>query len=272
MHAFKTVIVTALAAAVLGSAPSFAQAQAPAKSAARPARIAGQPNFNGVWQAVGTAHWNLEAHSAQAIKSAYQLGSLAAIPAGQSVIDGDGKIPYLPAALAKRDENRAGWPATDPEVKCYLPGIPRATYLPYPFQIIQGGGNILFAYEYDSANRVVYMSNHQEPPIDTWMGWSNGHWDGDTLVVETSGNNDSTWFDRAGNYHSSALKVTERFTLEGDNLIRYSATIEDPQVFSRPWTISLPLYRRMEPNVQILEFKCVPFVEELLYKDLELPK
>jgi hypothetical protein len=123
--------------------------------------------------------------------------------------------------------------------------------MPYPFQIVQGGGNILFAYEYDSANRVVQMSDHQEAPIDTWMGWSNGHWDGDTLVVETTGNNDSTWFDRAGNHHSNALKVTERFALEGENLIRYSATIE-------------------EPNVEILEFKCVPFVEELLYKDLEL--
>jgi hypothetical protein len=272
MHALKTAVLTAFAAAAaLGATHAFAQAQAPAKAAAaRPARIAGQPNLNGVWQAIGTAHWNLEAHSAEAIKGSWQLGSLAAIPAGQSVIDGDGKIPYLPEALAKRDENRAGWPKSDPEVKCYLPGIPRATYMPYPFQIIQGGGNILFAYEYDSANRVVYLSNPQEAPIDTWMGWSNGHWDGDTLVVETTGNNDSTWFDRAGNYHSNALKVTERFMLEGDNLIRYAATIEDPQVFSRPWTITVPLYRRMEPNVEILEFKCVPFVEELLYKDLEL--
>jgi hypothetical protein len=271
MHALKIAIVAAFAAtAALGATQTFAQPQA--RAAARPARIAGQPNLNGVWQAIGTAHWNLEAHSAEKIKEGWQLGSLAAIPAGQSVVDGDGKIPYLPEALAKRDENRADWVARDPEVKCYLPGIPRATYMPYPFQIIQGGGNILFAYEYASANRVVYMSNHQEAPIDTWMGWSNGRWDGDTLVVETTGNNDSTWFDRAGNHHSNALKVTERFALEGDNLLRYSATIEDPQVFSRPWTISMPLYRRMEPNVEILEFKCVPFVEELLYKDLELPK
>jgi hypothetical protein len=269
MHAYKTAFAAFAAAATLCAASSFAQAQTPG-SQARPARIAGQPNLNGIWQAVGTAHWNLEAHSAEAIKTGWQLGSLAAIPAGQSVVDGDGKIPYLPEALAKRDENRANWLEKDPEVKCYLPGIPRATYMPFPFQIVQGGGNILFAYEYDSANRVVYMSNHQEAPIDTWMGWSNGRWEGDTLVVETTGNNDSTWFDRAGNHHSNALKVTERFTLEGENLIRYTATIEDSQVFSRPWTISLPLYRRMDPNVEILEFKCVPFVEELLYKDLEL--
>jgi len=265
-----TIVLGLAAAAALCASPSFAQNQGAAAKQARPARIAGQPNMNGVWQAMGTAYWNLEAHSAEKIPGFYKLGSLAAIPAGQSVVDGDGKIPYLPAALAQRDQNRAGWPTNDPETKCYLPGIPRAMYMPFPFQIIQGGGNILFAHEYDSANRVVYMSNHQEPPVDTWMGWSNGRWEGDTLVIETTGNNDSTWFDRAGNYHSAALKATEHLTMEGENLIRYSATIEDPNVFSRPWTISMPLYRHMEPNAQIFEFKCVPFVEELLYKDLEL--
>jgi hypothetical protein len=238
----------------------------------RPARIAGEPNLNGIWQAVNTANWNLEAHSAQAIEIAWQLGALGAIPAGQSVVDGDGKIPYLPAALAQRDANRAGWPSADPETKCYLPGIPRATYMPYPFQIIQGGGDILFVYEYASANREVFMSNHQQPPVDTWMGWSNGHWEGDTLVIETNGFNGMTWLDRAGNYLSSAMKVTERFTLAGENHLQYQATIEDPNVYSRPWTISMPLYRRIEPNAQLLEFKCVPFVEELLYKDLELPE
>ena len=255
----------ALAAVAALAAPSFAQSQAAGKPAARPARIAGQPNLNGVWQAVNTADWNLEAHSAQKIEGFYRLGSLAAIPAGQSVVDGDGKIPYKPDALVKRNENRAKWPGSDPEVKCYLPGIPRATYMPYPFQIVQGGGDILFAYEYDSANREVYMSNHQEPPVDTWMGWSNGHWEGDTLVIETTGFNDMTWLDRAGNYHSGSMKVTERLTLEGENTIRYSATIDDPEVFSRPWTISMPLYRRLEKNAQLMDFKCVEFVEELLY-------
>jgi hypothetical protein len=172
----------------------------------------------------------------------------------------------------KRDQLRKSWPEADPETKCYLPGIPRATYMPFPFHIIQGGGgtDILFAYEYTSANRVVFMSNHQEPPVDTWMGWSNGDWDGDTLVVETTGFNDSTWLDRAGNRHSSALKVTERFTLMDADHIQYEATLEDPNVYSEPWTISMPLYRHVEPNAQILEFKCVPFVEDLLYHALEL--
>jgi hypothetical protein len=149
-----------------------------------------------------------------------------------------------------------------------MPGIPRATYMPFPFRIVQGDGDILFVYEFASANRIVHMANHQEPPVDSWMGWSNGRWDGDTLVIEVTGNNDQTWFDRAGNHHSAALKVTERYTLMDENHLQYEAMIEDPQTFSRPWTISMPLYKRIEPNAQLLEFKCVEFSEELLYGDL----
>ena len=237
------------------------------QSTAPPARIGGHPNLNGVWQAVNTAYWNLEDHSAQGLSAFWQLGAILAIPAGQSVIEG-GTIPYLPEALAKRDENRAGWPKSDPEAKCYMPGIPRATYMPYPFRIVQGDRDILFVYEFASANRIVHMSNHQESPVDSWMGWSNGRWEGDTLVIEVTGNNDQTWFDRAGNHHSIALKVTERYTLMGENHLQYEATIEDPETFSRPWKISMPLYKRIEPNVQLLEFKCVEFSEELLYGDL----
>ena len=265
--------VLVAAGAALASLPAAAQQDMP-KTAARAPRVGGEPNFNGVWQAMNTANWNLEAHSAEQIKGFWQLGSLAAIPAGQSVITSpaNGKIPYLPEALAKRDENRKGWPEADPETKCYLPGIPRAMYMPFPFHIVQSGdGNdILFAYEYTSANRVVFMSDHQEPPVDTWMGWSNGHWEDDTLVIETTGFNDSTWLDRAGNFHSAALKVTERLTLTDADHMQYEATLEDPDVYSEPWTISMPLYRHVEPSAQILEFKCVPFAEDLLYHDLEL--
>ena len=192
--------------------------------------------------------------------------ALYAVPAGQSVIEG-GTIPYLPAALKQREENMKGWPKSDPEAKCYMPGIPRATYMPYPFQIVQGQRDILFVYEYASSNRIVHMSNHTEAPVDSWMGWSNGKWDGDALVIEVNGFNDQTWFDRAGNHHTEALKVTERYTLNGDNHLNYEARIEDPKTFSRPWTIRMPLYRRLEPNVQLLEFKCVAFSEELLDGD-----
>ncbi len=258
--------LTALAALAAGWSTSSAAADQPGGAAT----IGNEPNFNGIWQAMNTADWNLEAHSAEALKGFWQLGSLAAIPPGQSVVEG-GTIPYLPEALAKRNENRGNWPKADPETLCYLPGIPRATYMPYPFQIVQpgNGGNILFVYEYNSTNRIVFMSNHQEPPVDTWMGWSNGHWEGDTLVIETTGFNDKTWLDRSGNYHSPALKVTERISKIDNDHLQYEATLEDPMVFARPWTLKMPLYRNIEPNAEVLEFKCVPFVEELLYKDLE---
>ena len=232
----------------------------------RPARIAGKPNINGIYQSITTAFWNVEDHPAQATKF-WELGAIGAIPAGMSIVDG-GTIPYKADKLKQREANRAGWPKTDPEAKCYMPGVPRAHIMPYPFQIVQGQGDILFVYEYASSNRLVHMLKHTEAAVDSWMGWANGKWEGDTLVVENTGFNDMTWFDRAGNFHSDMLKVTERFTPQGDNLM-YEATIEDPDTFTRPWKISLPLYRKLERNAQLLEFKCVEFSEELLYGDLK---
>ncbi len=160
------------------------------------------------------------------------------------------------------------WWKLDPEVKCYMPGVPRATYMPYPIQIVQGTSNIAIAYEYATSNRVVNMGKPTEAPTDTWMGWSNGHWEGDTLVVDVTGMNDQTWFDRAGNFHSEALHVVERYSFRNPDVINYEATIEDPMVFTRQWKISLPLYRRLDKNAQLTEFKCVEFAEELLYGDL----
>lgn len=254
-------VASCVAIFLVAALGTYAAAQLPSE------RIDGRPNLNGVWQAAGSAHWNLEDHSAERLPPFWQLGALAAVPAGLSVVEGD-TIPYLPEALAQRDANRAGWPANDPEAKCYQPGIPRATYLPYPFRIVQGVGDIVFAYEFASANRVVHMDERVESPIDSYMGWSNGHWEGDTLVVEVTDFNGLTWFDRAGNYHSDELTVTERYTLRGENHIEYAATIDDPNTFSRPWTIRLPLYRRLEDHAQILEFKCVEFAENLLYRHL----
>lgn len=245
-------------------------AQATAQERERPQRIAGKPNLNGIWQALNTAHWNLEAHSAEALDDFWQLGAIAAIPAGKSVVVG-GSIPYLPDALEKRDENRRGWPAADPETRCYMPGIPRATYMPYPFQIVQGEGDIMtFSYTFANANRPVYMNeeDHQIAPVDLWMGRSNGSWDGDTLVIEVNSTIDQTWLDRAGNHHSYAMVVTERYTPVSDNILQYQATIEDPLTFSRPWTIEMPLYRDIDPNARLFEFNCVEFAEKLLYGDL----
>src|SRR5678809_1689661 len=250
-----------------GNAPAAPAAGQGRGAAARPAQIAGHPNFNGVWQAISSAYWNLEDHSASATPF-WQLGAMFAVPAGQSVVVG-GTIPYLPAALKKREENMKGWPKSDPEAKCYMAGIPRSTYMPYPFQIVQGQKDILFVYEYASSNRIVHMSNHTEAPVDSWMGWSNGKWEGDTLVITVNGFNDSTWFDRSGNHHTEGLTVEERYTMQGDNVLIYEATMTDPKTFTRPWKIRMPLYRRLEPNVQLLEFKCVEFSEELLYGDLK---
>jgi hypothetical protein len=227
----------------------------------------GKPDLNGIWQAMGTAHWDLQDHQARS-GPVLELGATAAVPAGLSVVEGN-EIPYQPWAAAKKKENYENWLSRDPEVKCYLPGIPRATYMPYPFQILQTHNNdILMTYEYASANRIIKMSNTEPPPVDTWMGQSTGRWDGDTLVVDTIGFNDQTWFDRAGNFHSEALHVTERFTRKSPDLLDYEVTIEDPKVFTRPWKIRMPLYRRQDQNAQLMEFKCVEFVEELMYGPL----
>jgi len=241
-----------------------ALAQGPAYKAPRTAD--GKPNLNGIWQAMNEANWDLEAHAAGPPALA-ATGAIGAMPGGLGVVEG-GEIPYLPAAAAKRKENFANRMKLDPEVKCYMPGVPRATYMPYPFQIVQSKNTILLTYEYDGAERTVFMDNPGPSPSDSWMGWSAGHWEGDTLVVDVTGFNDSTWFDRAGNFHSDALHVVERYTPLSPETLMYEATIEDAKVFSRPWKISMPLYRHVEKNAQLMEFKCVEFVEELLYGPL----
>jgi len=149
-----------------------------------------------------------------------------------------------------------------------MPGVPRATYMPYPFQIVQTPSDILVAYEFASASRIIRMNSEERSPAESWMGWSLGRWEGDALVVDVTDFNDQTWFDRAGNFHSDALHVVERYTRTGPDTLTYEATIEDPKVFTRPWTIRMPLYRRQEQNLRLLEYKCVEFTEELLYGHL----
>ena len=226
----------------------------------------GKPNLNGIWQALGTAHWDLQDHLARS-GPVLELGAVGAVPAGQGVVEGN-EIPYQPWAAAKKKENFDNWVTRDPEVKCYMPGVPRATYMPFPFQIVQTADTVVMAYEYASASRVVKMGKVEPPPVDTWMGQSAGRWEGDTLVVDVTGLNDQTWFDRAGNFHSEALHVVERFTPVSPDLLDYQVTIEDPKVFTRPWKIQMPLYRRQDKGAQLLEFKCVEFVEEMMYGHL----
>ena len=241
---------------------------APAAGGSRLARMAdGRPNLNGIWQAVNSANWDLEDHDARQ-GPVTALGASFSVPPGMGIVEG-GKIPYRPEALAKKKENQENWLARDPEIKCYMPGLPRATYQGYPFQIVQTGKDILMAYQFANASRIVYMNAAKEPsPSQFWMGWSYGRWEGDTLVVDVSGFTDQTWFDRAGNFHSDELHVIERYTpIDADHLT-YEATIEDAKTFTRPWKISMPLYRRVEKNAQLLEYICVEFAEELMYGHL----
>ncbi len=227
----------------------------------------GKPDLNGIWQTIGSAHWNIEPHMAQA-GPIVKLGAVGAIPGGLGIVDG-GKIPYTKEALLQRDKNKANWLNLDPVVKCYLPGVPRATYLPHPFQIIQSNSDLLITYEFAGADRIVHMNRPDyEAPVESWMGHNLGSWEGDTLVINVTAQMPESWLDGAGNFHTDTTIVEERYTPMGPNTIWYEATITDSTIYTRPWKISLPLYRRLDKNMQLFDFKCVEFVEELLYGDL----
>jgi hypothetical protein len=230
------------------------------------------PDLNGVYQAFTTANWDVLTHAAEA-GPVPSLGAWFAMPAGLGIVEGN-EIPYQPWALKKKQENfaqrlkvdRDDSELGDSELKCFMPGVPRANYMPYPFQILQGSSKyIMVAYEFANTSRVIHMDKLPESGVDSWMGESRGRWDGDTLVVDVKSFNDLTWFDRAGNFHSEDLHVVERYTPTSPYHLNYEATIEDPKVFTRPWKVRFPLYRRIEPGARLLEFKCVEFADEILY-------
>ncbi len=252
---------------------------------ARPARVGDKPNFSGIWQANNEAYWDLQAHEARpamvtqpgvypyayarvAAAPVVALGAAAGVPGSLGVVQGDGLIPYTAEALARKQQNVDHWIDRDPELKCYLPGIPRAMYMPYPFEITQSTDKVHMAFTFSNAARTIHLDDVDGPPDDTWMGHSAGHWEGDTLVVDVRNFNGRTWFDRSGNFHSDALHLVERYTRVTPDIIQYEVTIEDPNVFTRPWKIAMPLYRRVEPNMQLIEYRCVEFAEEFMYGNL----
>ena len=227
----------------------------------------GRPDLNGIWQVLGSAHWDIEPHAAR-MGPIVEMAALGSIPGGLGVVQG-GEIPYTAAARAKQQENLEHWLERDPAVKCYMPGVPRATYMPYPFQIVQTPDHILFHYEFASTSRIVYMDRPNfEPPVDTWMGHSRGSWDGETLVIDVTAQVPDTWLDSSGNHHSNQIHVVERYTALSENHLMYEAIIEDSETFTKPWTIRLPLYKRIDDNMQLLDYKCVEFAEELMYGHL----
>jgi hypothetical protein len=264
-NSVRNVIVAAVAGTVglLGiMIPAIGQAQAPAYKAPRSAD-GKTPKLDGIWQALNEANWDLRAHAASQ-GPVLSLGAAYSVPPGIGVIEG-GEIPYLPAAAAQQKKNFENRLTMDPEIKCYMGGVPRSTYMPYPFQIVQNPHAIMISYEFAGGVRSINMDKPTKAPADSWMGWSNGHWEGDTLVVNVDSLIDQTWLDRAGDFHSDQLKVTERYTPRSPDTLMYEATLEDPKVFSRPWKISMPLYRRVEKGAQLMEYKCSEFAEEVLY-------
>jgi len=261
------------------AAPSAPAAAAAWKAKRGPDGV--HPDLNGVWQVLNTANYNIEAHPAQSAlqlrpgpyvpvpaANVVALGAIGAVPAGIGIVQGDGKIPYTADALKLRDENRAAAVDLDPEVKCYLPGIPRANYMDKPFQIFHSDKAVFFAYEYAGAVRNVFLTDPGEAPVDSWMGQSFGKWDGDTFVIEVTGLLGDTWLDRSGNLHGSTTKVTERWTPTSDYTLRYEATIEDEETYTKPWKIAFNLYKKVGEDAQLQQFKCVEFVEELMYGHL----
>ena len=281
-----SIVATALAAAALSALITTVSMTRAAGQAGRPApTLGGKPDLSGVWQALNEAHWDLQAHEARSgmvtqpgvynyeyarvpAAPVVALGAAAGVPGSLGVVQGDGQIPYKPEAAAIKQQNSENWIDRDPELKCYLPGIPRAMYMPYPFAIVQSTDKIHMTYAFSNAGRVIHLDKVEGPPDDTFMGHSVGRWEGNTLVVEVTNFNGKNWFDRAGNFHSDALRLVERYSPISSDAIRYEVTIEDPKVFTRPWTIAMPLYRRLETNATVLDYPCIEFSEEFMYGHL----
>jgi hypothetical protein len=268
------------AAGKSGAAKAAPAGKGSGKAVAGFPRVGGHPDFSGVWSAVDNANWNIEPHAASAGlmmrpgpvvpvpgKDVVKLGTIASIPAGMGVVEG-GLIPYKPDERKVQEDNKANWIDRDPEIKCYLPGVPRGNYMELPFQIFQSDNAMLMAYEYAGAVRNVLFKDPGPAPVDSWMGQSVAKWEGETLVVTVTGQVDRTWFDRAGNHHGPDMKVVERWTPMDATHVKYSATITDDDTFTRPWTMNIVLYKHVADDARLQQFKCVEFVEELIYGHL----
>jgi len=211
----------------------------------------GKPDFRGIWQARNTAAYDIQDHA----------GNLG-MPGGRGVVVG-GEIPYLPAAAEKKKENFKNRATRDPLSQCYMAGIPRLMYLPFPFQIFQGPGWVAVLSEYAHSYRFIKTDGSAHlTDLDFWMGDPRGHWEGNTLVIDSVSFNDQTWFDMTGNFHSEKLHTIERIARTDADTLAYEVTIEDPKTFSKPWKMSMPLYRNKEKDAQILEYECYAYADD----------
>lgn len=206
----------------------------------------GKPDFSGIWQTTSAADYDLEPH-----------GPRKDAPPGPGVVEG-GFIPYLPEALEQKRKNFSARHKADPRLKCWSLGVPRGVYYPEPFQILQREQDVTIVHQFGHSVRTIHTNGtlHPAEDHDFWLGDSRGHWEGDTLVVDVVDFYDQTWLDRAGNFHSTDLHVVERWRFLDENTIEYHATLEDPQVYSRPWSLSVLLHRHREKNFQLIENYC----------------
>jgi len=255
--------VALLSAIAIASIATRVEGQVGARTArvySPPRTASGQPDLQGIWQVVNTAAWDIQDHSGQLFPG---LPARFGVPAGPGVVEGN-EIPYQPWAHARKQENYKNRLTADPEAQCYLPGVPRITYMPHPFQIFQFPDRVVILYEYLHTTREIFTDGSRHPtlPVEFWMGDSRGRWEDNTLVVDVTLFTGETWFDRVGNFHSDALHVVERYTRTGPDHLLYEVTIEDPKVFTRPWKMRMPVYRRQEPNSQLLEFECYAYARE----------
>ncbi len=230
----------------------FALASASAQTTPQtlPRTADGKPKLDGIWQAYSTADVDLQDHVARNN-----------MLAGRSVVVG-GQIPYQPWAAKKKTENFANRLMADPVNKCYIPSVPRIMYMQYPLQIFQTTEAVAMAFEWSLDYRLIPTDGSKHlADVDSWMGDSRGRWDGDTLIVDVANFNDKTWLDMAGDFHSDALHVVERYTMTDANTIAYEATLEDSKVFTKPWTIRLFLHRRTDRD-RLFEYVCQAELEE----------
>jgi hypothetical protein len=206
----------------------------------------GKPDLSGIWQTLSSADYGLEPH-----------GNRTDAPPGAGVVEG-GVIPYTAAALIQRAKNFEARATADPRTRCFILGTPRGIYGAEPFQIFQRPRDLTLVFQFGHAVRTIHTNGTRHPkgPIGFWMGDSRASWEGDTLVVDVTDFVGETWLDRAGNFHSEMLHVVERWTLLDANTIEYRATLEDPRVFTRPWSLAVILHRHREPGFQLIENYC----------------
>lgn len=245
----SVLLAVALAGVGAGAAAPAAAARHPAGADANaiPRAADGHPDFSGIWQTLSEADYDLEPHA----------GRRDAPPSAGVIAEGT--IPYLPAALEHRKKNFDSRATEDPQRRCFVLGVPRGVYYPAPFQIFQRAEDLTLIHQFGNQVRVIHKDGSlhpQELHKELWLGDNRAHWEGDTLVNDVTDVNDETWLDRAGNYHSEQLHVVERWQFVDKDTIRYRATLEDPKVYSRPWSIEVLLNRRRDPGFRLIEDYC----------------